>query len=144
MPELLLEIFVEPAPPSDNELYIYIPRTRKRRLSDVGVKFTNQMKEVAKTAWERAGMPRIGRDDMLSMYIWVRLPHVFTTTAEAKHRFVIVDTHNRGKVMADAISKALGFDDSQYFHVHYHKCEGPSAAFVRIIRDEVPPEWPGP
>ncbi|NMC34644.1 MAG: RusA family crossover junction endodeoxyribonuclease [Veillonellaceae bacterium] len=139
--QLVLEVEFDSAPPSDNTIYWGGPHGRKI-LTKEGKAYKNGIREAVTRAWQADGMPRIERDMMLELHIWIRLPHVFTRTKEAQGRFVKVDVHNRGKVLIDAIAEALGFDDSQHFRVRFYKVEGTSAAFVRVFRNEVMPTWP--
>lgn len=140
--EPLLEVVIPEAPLSDNVLYWSPPGTSKKVLTDEGKKYLNTVKKYVTAAWTEAGMPEFRRDMMFSMDIVVRLPHVFTTSKKAKFPFVIVDTHNRGKRLADSIASTLGFDDSQHFDVRFRKCEGPSAVYVRIDLLSAAPRWP--
>jgi hypothetical protein len=141
MRRLIFEVTIPELPPSDNDLYFYA--RGKTVLSKVGKAFKNGVKETIKQAWESAGMPGIEPDQMLEFELFVRHPHVFTRTEEAKNRFVKLDARNRGKLIEDAFVEHLGLDDSQHFQVHYYKLEGPPAVHLRLFENEEVIEWPG-
>lgn len=139
---VLLEAVIPEAPPSDNHLYKTGFHGR-RVLSDEGKAYINRVRDVVTKAWIERGMVRTPKDRPLGLRVAVRMPHVFTTTAEAKSKFVKVDTHNRGKLLADAVSKVMGFDDSLHFDVRFTKHEGPSAVYLRVEVLVTTPAWPG-
>lgn len=141
MKRLIFEVTIPELPPSDNDLYFYA--RGKTVLTKAGEAFKNGVKETIKQAWESAGMPEMGPDQMLEFELFVRHPHIFTKTAKAKGRFYRMDARNRGKLVEDAFVEHLGLDDSQYFHVHYHKLEGKPAIHIQLYENEEVAEWPG-
>jgi len=60
----------------------------------------------------------------------------------AKNWFRIIDAHNRGKVLIDAIAEHFGIQDAQSFSTGLEKCEGEPAVHVRISRMAQQPSWP--
>lgn len=139
----ILEFILDEVPPSDNELYVVVRGAkRKRFLSDIGKAFKNGIKEKLKEAWERAGMPELRRDMMLEITVLCRFPHLFCKSSRAENAFVILDAHNRGKVLIDAIAEHFGLQDAQSFWSNLGKCEGPHATYVRIDEMQTQPEWP--
>jgi hypothetical protein len=141
-PDMILEFSLPELPPSDNELY-WSPRgTKKRILTDVGESFKNGIKESLSAVYEATGWPSLDKSMMLRIQVLCRIPHLFTTGEKAKNWFRILDAHNRGKVLIDAISEHFGIQDAQSFSTLLEKCEGGPAVHVRISRMDKQPVWP--
>ena len=143
-PEVLLDFILPELPPSDNHLYLSVGsgKRKKRILTTEGKAFKNGIKESLTAVHQAAGMPIIDKSMMLSMIVTCRIPHLFTQTEAAENWFRIVDAHNRGKVLFDAVAEHFGIQDAQVFYPALPKCEGEPATHVVLSRMYEQPPWP--
>ena len=140
----ILEFILRELPPSDNELYFTRGQghRQKRILTDVGRSFKNGIKDSLTAIHQAAGMPLITRAMMLRIEVQCRIPHLFTRTAKAENWFRIVDAHNRGKVLIDAVTEHFGIQDAQSFSTLLEKCEGEPSVHVTLSTMTAQPAWP--
>ena len=132
--ELIIRITNLPLPPSVNQVYA-TTRGGKRVMTQKGKTFKQQVRS-------RVGAECASRTDLvdlaalpLSLKIEIFLDTVVNkgwSTGKAKTRYKRVDTTNRQKLLEDAVSEALGIDDSQFFVVVASKKSGAPSASVSI------------
>jgi Holliday junction resolvase RusA-like endonuclease len=134
MSAALLDVSL-PMPPSVNKLY-YV-RNGRKALSSEGRALKEQMRATITLAC--ASAPAIPENTPLALHLTFFFPvleNAGWSQKKSKARYKKVDVSNRVKLVEDAISEALGIDDSVFFTVHLSKQQGESHVQARITHCE--------
>lgn len=121
-----------PMPPSVNS--IYFVKAGRKHLTSKG----KAMKVKIKSLTMHAALPHVWLGTVKDTALRMKIDLFFDSVQnkgwpkKAKSRYKRIDITNRVKLLEDAVSEALGIDDSLFFHTTITKNEGKERACVTI------------
>ena len=121
-----------PMPPSVNKLYFV--KSGRKHMSSEGKEIKARMKGIVLKEAVGALWLKEAQNSALEMELSLYFPAVENKgwPKKAKSRYKRVDITNRVKLLEDALSEALGIDDSVFFKTTITKQKGEERACVTI------------
>jgi len=119
-------------PPSINKLYFI--KSGRKHISSEGKSLKARMKGIILNEAVSALWLNNAQNSALEMKLELFFPAVENKgwPSKAKYRYKRVDITNRVKLLEDALSEALGIDDSVFFKTTITKQKGEERACVTI------------
>lgn len=124
---------VLPMPPSDNRIYVNLPRGG-RKLSAEAERFKKDVFAIVSDTALASEHVTLDQDAtyMVRLDVFFKAIENKGWPKKAKRRYKKVDLHNRQKLLIDAVTDALGVDDSCIFRVELVKDCDPERPRIEV------------